>query len=49
MNRILNALIDIIKGLLFLGAVPELGNSPYFLGKTIYAVTHNILKSSCAM
>ena len=26
-----------IKGLLFLGAVLELGNSSYFLGKTIYA------------
>ena len=37
MNRILIALIDIIKGLLFLGAVPELGISPNFLVKTIYA------------
>ena len=36
MNRILLiALIDIIKGLLFLGAAPELGNSSYFLGWTI--------------
>ena len=37
MIRILIALIDIINGLLFLGAVPELGNSSYFLEKTIYA------------
>ena len=36
-NRILTTLIDVIKGLLFVGAVPELGNSSYFLGKTIYA------------
>ena len=37
MNRVLIASIDVIKGLLFLGAVPELGNSSYFLGKTICA------------